>query len=95
LGLRSVEDLGGYHRSNEKKERKDMENIMNRVRRTFGKNALARDERGLSSVEYVVLLVLVVAACIGLWMNFGSQMTTKLGSVNTEMGKVTFTPAGP
>jgi Flp pilus assembly pilin Flp len=90
LGLRAVEDLGGQHRSGKEKK---MQNIMNRIRRAFGKGALVTDQRGLSSVEYVVLLVLVVAAAIGLWVKFGGQVTQKLGDVNSEMGKVTFTPA--
>lgn len=65
-----------------------MQNIMNRVRRTFGKSALITDQRGLSSVEYVVLLVLVVAASVGLWVTFGKNVTTRIDTVNTSLAPV-------
>lgn len=47
------------------------------------------DDRGLSTVEYVVLLVLIVAASVGLWVNFGKSLTDKLALANTEFGRVT------
>ncbi|HVW25524.1 MAG TPA: hypothetical protein VHC69_09145 [Polyangiaceae bacterium] len=61
---------------------------MNRARRTFGKGTLVTDQRGLSSVEYVVLLVLVVAASVGLWVTFGSNVTTRIGIVNSSLAPV-------
>ena len=67
-----------------------MENIMNRVRRTFGKSALAADQRGLSSVEYVVLLVLIVGAAIALWVNIRDDVTSKINNVHTTMGDVKY-----
>jgi Flp pilus assembly pilin Flp len=44
--------------------------------------ALARDERGLSTVEYVVLLVLIVAMAVAAWNTFGSRVNTKLGAAS-------------
>ena len=46
--------------------------------------SILRDERGLSTVEYVVLLVLICAACVGLWSTFGSTLTEKLGGASDE-----------
>ena len=65
-----------------------MNDMMNRVRRAAGKHALVRDERGLSTVEYVIILVLVAAAAIALWMSFGSVLRTKIGAATTELDKV-------
>jgi Flp pilus assembly pilin Flp len=39
---------------------------------------LKSDERGLSTVEYVVLLVLIVAIAVALWNVFGNTVTGKL-----------------
>jgi Flp pilus assembly pilin Flp len=39
---------------------------------------LARDERGLSTVEYVVLLVLIVAMAVAAWNTFGKSVNSKL-----------------
>jgi Flp pilus assembly pilin Flp len=58
----------------------------------FNARSTATDERGLSTVEYVVLLVLVVAACIGLWVSFGKDLRDKLTTVNSAFEQVTFQP---
>ncbi|MET0285964.1 MAG: hypothetical protein ABW352_15890 [Polyangiales bacterium] len=39
---------------------------------------LRNDERGLSTVEYVVLLVLIVAMAVAAWNSFGSNVNEKL-----------------
>lgn len=39
---------------------------------------LARDTRGLSTVEYVILLALIAVAGIGLWSEFGEVMESKI-----------------
>lgn len=49
---------------------------------------LSNDERGLSSVEYVVLLVLVVAASVGLWQTFGQEIRDKITIANTSLASV-------
>jgi Flp pilus assembly pilin Flp len=43
---------------------------------------LLSDEKGLSTVEYVVVLVLVVALAIGSWSMFGHQVRCALGRAN-------------
>lgn len=41
---------------------------------------LLRDARGLSTVEYVILLALIAVAGIGLWGEFGSALGDKIGA---------------
>ena len=65
-----------------------MKNAMNVVRRTCGSTSLTRDERGLSTVEYVIILVLVAAAAIGLWMSFGEILRGKITASTQELDKV-------
>jgi Flp pilus assembly pilin Flp len=65
-----------------------MGKAMNRVRSTWGATSLARDERGLSTVEYVIVLVLIAASAIGLWATFGEKLRDKIGATNEEMDKV-------
>jgi Flp pilus assembly pilin Flp len=43
---------------------------------------LRGDERGLSTVEYVVLLVLIVAMAVAAWNTFGKSVTGKLTSAS-------------
>lgn len=45
---------------------------------------LARDQRGLSTVEYVVLLVLLVVMAVAVWNAFGSMLVTKLEQSGQE-----------
>lgn len=49
-------------------------NLMNRINSL----KLLRDERGLSTVEYVVLLVLLVIMAVAVWNAFGGMVTRKL-----------------
>ena len=49
---------------------------MNKIQKLIRK--LKSDERGLSTVEYVVLLVLIVAVAVALWNVFGNTVTGKL-----------------
>lgn len=46
--------------------------------------SLARDERGLSTVEYVVLLVLIVAIAVAAWNVFGNSLVAKLVAAAVE-----------
>lgn len=48
---------------------------------------LGRDQRGLSTVEYTVLLVLIVACTVGLWNKLGSKVEAKIKSATTQFDK--------
>ena len=51
---------------------------------------LQGDVRGLSTVEYTVLLVLIVAGSVGLWQGFGGKLEAKLRTSDAVFGtKVT------
>ncbi len=50
--------------------------------------ALARDTRGLSTVEYVMLLVLIAAGSLQLWQKFGDVVTGKIKESTGEMAKL-------
>ena len=57
---------------------------------TFEKiRKLGRDQRGLSTVEYTVLLVLIVACTVGLWNKLGNKVETKITSATTQFDKNT------
>lgn len=48
------------------------------TRSTEDFDSLISDERGMSTIEYVVLLVCVCAGCLGLWAAFGEDVYEKL-----------------
>ncbi|MDJ0763234.1 MAG: hypothetical protein QNJ97_09625 [Myxococcota bacterium] len=52
------------------------------------KTGLLKDDRGLSTVEYIIILVLIAASCIGLWSKFGEKIHGKLSSANDELDTV-------
>jgi Flp pilus assembly pilin Flp len=52
-------------------------------------SGLRRDQRGLSTVEYVIILVLIAAVCVATWTAFGKKLKGWLeqgeGAIDTEM----------
>lgn len=61
-----------------------MDQIINS--RRGSRSALLRDEQGLSTVEYVIILLLVAAVAIGSWSVFGRQVKCALGIANDTVG---------
>jgi Flp pilus assembly pilin Flp len=47
-------------------------NALQTIRTRLAK--LSRDQRGLSTVEYVIILVLIAAVCVATWTAFGSKL---------------------
>jgi Flp pilus assembly pilin Flp len=45
--------------------------------------SLRRDQRGLSTVEYTVLLVLILAGAISLWKQLGGDVHERLSKAQT------------
>jgi Flp pilus assembly pilin Flp len=45
-------------------------------------SSLVRDEAGLSTVEYVIILVLIAAIAIGTWQTFGTRVKDGLTSAS-------------
>ena len=62
-----------------------MKRHLKRALSVVKKGGCLGDERGLSTVEYVIILVLVAAASVGLWVNFGGTLKKKLGAANDEI----------
>jgi Flp pilus assembly pilin Flp len=58
--------------------------MKNAIQKKNGK-PFTRDERGLSTVEYIIILVLIAAAAIGLWTTFGKTIQAKLDFANTQV----------
>jgi Flp pilus assembly pilin Flp len=51
------------------------------------KLSLRRDERGLSTVEYVILLVLMAVAGITIWNTLGGTIVKKITESNSRISK--------
>ncbi|HEY5956301.1 MAG TPA: hypothetical protein VIV60_07105 [Polyangiaceae bacterium] len=47
-----------------------------------------RDDAGLSTVEYVIILVLLAVAAVGSWQAFGATLIAKLDDSNTTIRKM-------
>ena len=65
-----------------------MTTLMNRFRHAARKSSFINDDRGLSTVEYVIILVLIAAAAVGTWTTFGKTITGKITDSNATIGSV-------
>jgi Flp pilus assembly pilin Flp len=52
------------------------------------RRGLARDDRGLSTVEYIIILMLIAVAGIALWSAFGETVSGKIGEATGEVGSL-------
>lgn len=52
------------------------------------------NEEGLSTVEYVVLLVLVVVLAVGAWQELSDHLVGHLGEANDKLETLDQTPGG-
>ena len=50
-------------------------------------SALRRDQRGMTTVEYVIALCLVAAVGVGLWTKFGETVKGSLGGAEEAIRK--------
>ena len=50
--------------------------------------ALKRDTRGLSTVEYVILLALIAVVAISAWRAFGTSVVTKVNNGATQVNGI-------
>jgi Flp pilus assembly pilin Flp len=65
-----------------------MKTLMNKIRAALTSNDIARDDRGLSTVEYVIILVLIAVVAIFSWSKFGEAVTKKIDTSTEEIGKL-------
>ncbi len=54
-------------------------------------NTLWADEEGLTTVEYALLLVLLVMAAIGVWSTFGTKIQSSVSSSTSAFDTATST----
>ena len=50
-----------------------------------GLRTLGRDEKGLSTVEYIIILVLIAIAAIGIWTQFGEAVIERVDESTREI----------
>lgn len=56
--------------------------------RPFTRSHLVRDTRGLSTVEYVILLAFIAVGGIALWTTFGNNIDAAIENANTKTGNL-------
>ena len=57
----------------------------NANRRVDTKRTLLRDTRGLTTVEYIIILCLIAVAGFALWQTFGQSVNAKVGTSTTRI----------
>jgi len=57
------------------------------------KGNLLRDTKGLSTVEYLILLVVIAVAGISIWQNVGSTIGTKASESNGRLNSLSTSPS--
>ena len=65
--------------------RNENNNLKVRKSSKFGLRQLACDERGMSTVEYVILLAVIVVGAVGVWTNIGDKVHDSLGAAEKEI----------
>jgi Flp pilus assembly pilin Flp len=45
--------------------------------------SLLQDQRGLTTVEYIIILCLIAVVGFAIWKKFGETVKTKVGAANT------------
>jgi len=48
---------------------------------------VVRDQRGLTTVEYAIVLCVIVAVAAGTWQQFGEKIHGSLEKSNTKIGE--------
>ncbi len=54
--------------------------------------AFLKDEDGVASVEYALLLLLVVMTTLGAWQGFANRLISGLGQATNAFGELTAEP---
>lgn len=66
------------------------------LKKTF--KTLIKDQRGLSTMEYAVLFVIIVIGSIAMWSKLGEDLATQVGNgqevFNDRLGKANTTGKG-
>lgn len=52
------------------------------------RGSLWKDERGMSTVEYVILLAVIVMGAVTIWMEIGDHIIAALGGSRDQVMKI-------
>jgi Flp pilus assembly pilin Flp len=52
-----------------------------------GERSLLRDQRGLTTVEYIIILCLIAVVGFGVWKKFGAKVKEKVGGATEQLDK--------
>jgi Flp pilus assembly pilin Flp len=63
-----------------------MAQLRNNKTRRF--RELLADTRGLSTVEYIIILCLIAVVCFAAWRQFGETVKDKVGGANETVGSL-------
>jgi Flp pilus assembly pilin Flp len=58
---------------------------MNKTRRV---RELLADTRGLSTVEYIIILCLIAVVCFAIWRQFGNTVKSKVQGADAMVGQL-------
>ncbi len=61
---------------------------MNELKRTCVKRTLGEDQRGLSTVEYIIILVLIAVLGISVWRSFGEAVEYQVRDSTTDINSL-------
>jgi Flp pilus assembly pilin Flp len=53
--------------------------------RKLGRSRLGRDERGMTTVEYIIILSLIAVVGFGVWQKFGTTVKDKVQAADDVM----------
>jgi Flp pilus assembly pilin Flp len=54
----------------------------------FGLRTFARDERGMSTVEYIILLAVIVVGAVAVWKEIGGKVGEELGAARDSLNQL-------
>ena len=52
------------------------------------KRSLLRDNRGLTTVEYIIILCLIAVVGFGVWQKFGAKVKEKVGGSTEQVDEL-------
>jgi len=56
----------------------------NKIKKT-GRTLNLRDDRGMSTVEYIILMAVIVVGSVGVWNTIGTKVKTELRGADTSV----------
>ena len=54
-----------------------------RIQESLSTRQIVRDDRGLSTVEYVIILMLIAIVAVSVWRTFGNAIVAKVTAATT------------